>query len=112
MSLSIHVHDGVHSQPANGVLVTVSPDPGHQHAKSFTGRAGEDGVFVCPELVLVQPAAVTYQITIGVEGYFATFGMSSPQREFTLLLRVPDAARDCHVRSLITPSAQMTHYHF
>jgi len=112
MNLIIHVTDGVQGQPAEGAPISVSALPESGQPGNVTGRADDKGRFSCSGDAISRPAVTACRITIGIESYFATFGISSTQREVSLLVRTPDADRECHVNCLITPNTQFTYYQF
>ena len=100
-SISTHVLDNEHGEPARGVRVTLERRDGDGHVLVAAAETNADGRV--PDLAGEDLRSGGYRITFAVADYFARQGGPAPFfRQVTIDFDVQDVARHYHVPLLVT----------
>jgi 5-hydroxyisourate hydrolase len=105
-TLSTHVLDTAHGQPATGIALSLLAQSGEV---LFTGETNADGR--CPGLPLLTPGR--YRLTFAVADYFRARGVSLPDPPFLDVIAidfgVADGEGHYHVPLLVSPFSYSTY---
>lgn len=106
-TLSTHVLDTTHGQPAAGLALVLS-GPNGEIGRGMTNADGR-----CPELVPEPLATGRYTLTFSVGAYFRAREVALPDPPFldevTLAFGIADEAGHYHVPLLVSPFAYSTY---
>jgi 5-hydroxyisourate hydrolase len=112
MDINVHVTDGIHGHPAEGVGVRVTScrgGMGDTEIEKARGRTDRDGQFRCFERITSIIKGGKYSIEIDADIYFASLGISCWQQKVALLFCVIDPGDEYEVTSVLTPFMQATY---
>jgi 5-hydroxyisourate hydrolase len=107
-TISTHVLDTTHGEPAAGVEVTVWRLDRKQDIEHGTHETDKDGRIA--DLLGALLAAGSYRISFEVGNYYKKKGDDPPfMRRFTLDFEITDARRSYHIPLLMSPYACSTY---
>jgi 5-hydroxyisourate hydrolase len=101
MSVSAEVLDGIYGRPAVGIRARLERSA--RAAWEDVGAAETDTEGQIDQWTRDRMKGGLYRLVFDSDRYFACLGLEAAYPEITVVFRVLDGARTCHIQVLLTP---------